>query len=330
MRRSLPQLMFAVLVLALLLLREAKEPPLAGVEETFVNWLAANSNGEHIRAPVMLVEINDNCMLYYPLPWSPLNYASFLDGALAFHARVAAIEPVLQWDEQNLSPEQALEQPQYEKLLHYRILQTPKLELGAHLGFPDDPDVLPPLQPMPILRDVHGAVDAVPEYTSIEGEPNEDLRLTAALGFTNVPPTEATAQHAPLVFRYRGQMVPSFVLEAMMLWYGATPDDVQVRLGSEIRIGDKLSIPVNESGAMLVDWKQPYDRAGFDDLVLSVDQLEHQHAAVIPPDQLKDRLVILARTDDQSKTMLLPTGRMGSAGGIVRRGDRHGGNERVR
>jgi hypothetical protein len=309
--------MFTVLVLGMLLLREARVPPLAGMEETFINWLAANSNGEHKRAPIMLVEINDNCLVDYPWPWTPLNYAAFLDGALQFHARVAAIEPVLDWEEKNLSPDQALQQPQYEKLLHNRILQTPKLELGAALGFPEDPDVLPPLQPLPVIRNVEGAVYAVPEYTVIEAEPAEELRLSAGLGFTNVPHTEDVAQHAPLVFRYRGQIVPSFPLEALMLWNAVLPEDVQVRLGSEIRLGDKLTIPINQAGEMLVDWKVPYARAGFDDLELAVDQAEHNHASVIDPGNLKDQLVMLARTDEQSQTILLPSGRRGSAGELI-------------
>lgn len=307
--------MLAVLIVGVLLLREARVQPLAGVEETFINWLAANGSGEHGAAPVMLVEINDNCMVDYPWPWTPLNYSAFLDGALQFHARVAAIEPVLTWvDEEGLTPEQAVQEQQYMKLLHNRILQTPKLELGAQLGFPEDPDVLPPQQPLPVFRNVEGALDAVPEYTVIESEPGEDIRLTAKLGFANVPPTEATAQHAPLVFRYRGQVVPSFTLEAMMLWYGVVPEDVEVRIGSAIRLGDKLTIPINEAGAMLVDWKVAYDRAGFDDLELAVDQAQHNHTPVIDPSKLNDRLLILARTDAKAETMLLPTGRMGSAG----------------
>ena len=317
MHRSLPQLMFTVLALGMLLLRETRMQPLAGIEETFINWLAANSSGEHTRTPVTLIEINDDSLLYYPWPWTPLNYAGFLDGALQFRARVAAIEPVLAWDEKNLTPEQSLEQPQYEKLLHNRILQTPKLELGALLGYPEDPDVLPPLQPLPLLRNVRGATDAVPEYTVIESEPGEDIRLTAALGFANVPPTETVTQHAPLVFRYRGQMVPSFALQAMMLWFGVLPEEVDVNLGSAIRLGKKLTIPINAAGAMLVDWKQPYDRAGFDDLALAVEQLEQKHLPVIDPGKLKDRLLILARTDTKSKTLLLPTGGMGSTGELI-------------
>jgi len=306
--------MFTVLVLGMLLLREARMAPLAGVEENFINWLAANSNGEHSNAPVTLVEINDNCMVNYSWPWSPLNYALFLSAALQFQARAVAIEPVLAWDDKKLPPEQLLEEPQFEKILHDAILRTPKLELGAELGFPEDPDVLPPMQPLPVLRNVMGATDAVPEYTVIAAEPGEDIRLTTALGFSDVPRSETTARHAPLVFRYRGQMVPSFALEAMMLWNGVTPEEVEVRLGSDIRLGDKLTIPVNEAGAMLVDWKQPYNRVGFDDLVLAEDQLEGRHATVIDPATLKDRLLILARADAHSQTLLLPTGRMGSSG----------------
>jgi len=306
--------MFTVLVIGILLLKEAQAPPLAAVEENFINWLAANSNGEHTSAPVTLVEINDNCMLNYSWPWSPLNYALFLNAAMQFKARAVAIEPVLAWDEKSLASEQLLQQPQFEKILHDAILRTPKLALGAELGFPEDPDVLPPMQPMPVLRNVTGAAEAVPEYTVIEAEPGEDIRLTTALGFCNVPPSETTARHAPMVFRYRGNMVASFVLEAMMLWYGVTPEEVEVRLGSDIRLGDKLTIPINRAGAMLVDWKQPYDRVGFDDLVLAEDQLEGKHATVIDPAMLKDRLLVLSRTDAVSQTLALGTGRMGSSG----------------
>jgi hypothetical protein len=262
----------------------------------------------------MLVEINDNSLVDYPWPWSPMPYALFLRGALEFQARVTAIEPALAWDEKKLKPDQLLQQPQYEKFLHDYILRTPKLELGAQLGFPEDPDVLPPLQPLPVFRNVEGATDEVPEYTVIEAEPSEDIRLTTALGFTDVPPAEAEARHAPMVFRYRGQLVPSFVLEALMLYHGVTPEEVQLRLGSWIKLGDKLTIPINQAGAMLVDWKQPFNRAGFDDMELAVDQQEQQRPPIIETEKLKDRLVVLARTDAQSQTIPLPTARLGSAG----------------
>ena len=312
LRRTLPQLLFTVLVLGVLLIREARVEPMAGIEEAFINWLAANSNAEHAAAPVTLVEINDNCLLSYSWPWSPLNYALFLNASLQFQARAVGIEPVLAWDEKELPADQLLEQPQFEQILHESILRTPKLELGAELGFPEDPDVLPPLQPLPVFRNVTGALEGVPEYTVIEAEPGTDIRLTTALGFDDVP--DPSGRHAPLVFRYRGELVPSFALEAMMLYYGVTPEEVQVNLGSDIRLGDKLTIPVNAAGAMQVDWKQPYDRVCFDDMVLAVDQLEGKHATVIDPAILKNRLLILARTDEKSQTLVFPNGHRGSSG----------------
>jgi len=316
MTRSLFQILFAVLAVGVLLLRESRVPPISGIEENFINWLVANSNEDHAQAPVTLVEINDNCLVNYPWPWTPLSYALFLDASLQFQARAAAVEPVMAWDVRRLPPDQAAQQPQFEKILHDGIRKTLKLEIGAELGFPEDPDVLPPLQPMPVFRNITGAMDAVPEYTVVESQPSEEMRLTVALGFTNVPQTESTARHAPLLFRYRGQLVPSFALEAMMLWSGVSTDEVEVNLGSDIRLGDKLTIPINQAGAMLLDWKQPFDRVAFDDLILAEAQLQGKHTAVIDPALIKDRLVVLARTDVQSQTILLPVGRMASPGEI--------------
>jgi hypothetical protein len=48
--------------------------------------------------------------------------------------------------------------------------------------------------------------------------------------------------------------------------------------------------------------------------VLAEDQLEGKHATVIDLAMLKDRLLVLARTDSQSQTIRLGTGEMGSSG----------------
>jgi hypothetical protein len=87
-----------------------------------------------------------------------------------------------------------------------------------------------------------------------------------------------------------------------------------VRLGDSIRLGSDLTIPINKAGAMIVDWKQPVDRAGFDDFELAADQIENKHTPVIDPARLKDRLILLARTDTPSRTLTLPTGGKGSPG----------------
>ena len=51
-------------------------------------------------------------------------------------------------------------------------------------------------------------------------------------GFINLPERSRTTFHVPLLFRYRGEVIPSFALQAMLLWLRVTPAEVKVDLGS--------------------------------------------------------------------------------------------------
>src|ERR1043166_8583639 len=227
MPRHAPLFMLLVLLFGLVLMRESRELPGATIEESFINWLAVNTPREVSTAPLALVEIDDSSIgEEHPWPWSPLDYALFLNAVQQFQPSVVAIEPVLEWDEKKLVPDAQAKHAQFKKILHDRLLTTPRVVLGAELGFPEDSDVVPPLQPVPILRQIKGNIKALPEFTTVDHQPEEELRLSAKLGFTNVPNT-GSVHRAPLLFSYRGQAVPSFVLQALMLWLKLTPEDVK-------------------------------------------------------------------------------------------------------
>jgi CHASE2 domain len=206
--------------------------------------------------------------------------------------------------------------PQYEKILHDYLLRAPKVVLGARLGFPEDPDVIPPMQPVPILRKVHGDRNSVLEFTVVEHQAKEEYRLSPTLGFTNLPISKGVVRRAPLVFRYRGEIVPSFVLQAMMLWLELTPDEIEVDIGSHIALANKVSIPIDALGMMLVDFKSPMERVGYDDLLLAAEQIQIKRKPVVAAELFKDRIVLLARTDSASRRLQFPTGRMGSSGDL--------------
>lgn len=319
MFRQTPQMLLIVLLAGLLLMRESREMPGARIEEVFINWLAANATRTSAPAPLTLVEINDSSLRsQHDWPWSPLDFALFLEAALQWQPAVIGIEPVLNWEDRPPSPGEQLKQRQYEKILHERILRAPKIVLGAQLGFPEDPDVIAPLQPVPVLRQIKGSVNAIPEFTVIDQQPREELRLAAALGFANAGIlNDGPVHRAPMVFRYRGQVVPSFSLQALMLWMKLTPDDVRVHVGSRIEMGEGISIPIDEAGTLLVDWKAPLPRVGFDDLLLAVEQLQARRNPVVAPTMVRDKLVLLARTDAGARTLDLPTGRKGSPGELL-------------
>jgi len=109
-------------------------------------------------------------------------------------------------------------------------------------------------------------------------------------------------------------VVPSFVLQTVMLSMKLTSDDVTVDLGSSIQLGNKGSIPIDDAGAMRVDFGSPVTRFGFDDLLLAVEQARSGRPPIVPLDLLRGRVVLLARTDKEARTLRLPSGREGSPG----------------
>ncbi len=148
----------------------------------------------------------------------------------------------------------------------------------------------------------------------IEHAPNEEYRLLATLGFTNVPERAGLVNTVPLLLRYRGEIVPSFVLQAILLWQKLSVDDVSAILGSHISLGDKLHIPINESAEMRVNFGALRTRIAFDDLLLSAEQVEAKQKPLAPMDRINTGIALLARTDEPSRTLRLAMGRKGSEG----------------
>ena len=118
----------------------------------------------------------------------------------------------------------------------------------------------------------------------------------------------------PLVLRYRGQVVPAFALQAVMLWLKLTPDEVAVELGSHIQLGKNLRIPINITGRMRVDFGAPRGEFSFDDLVLASEQTAAGTQPHVPLDRLKGGIVLLSRTDADARTVSFAARRKGSPG----------------
>ncbi len=314
MFRTGAQFMFLVLLAGLALMHESRQEPLAAWDNAFADFLAIHSHRSAPPAPVTLVAIDDSSLANHPWPWTPLDYALFFQAALPLQPEVCAVDEVLDWSRFGLPEEQERKLPQYEKILRDLILTAPKNLLGSELGFPEDPSVIPPLQEVPAVRNVKGLVDRIPEFTLIERQPTENFRLSSTVGFINLPPVYERHNSVPLVLRYRGQVVPAFALQAVMLWMQLTPDDVAVELGSHIQLGKSLRIPINATGRMRVDFGSPRGEFSFDDLILASEQTAAGARPQVPLDRLKGGIVLLARTDTAARTVPLGARRKGSPG----------------
>jgi hypothetical protein len=133
-------------------------------------------------------------------------------------------------------------------------------------------------------------------------------------GFTNLSGASNWHRAVPLIFRYRGQVVPSFVLQAALLWEKLSLDEVAVELGSRVALGDRVEIPIDAAGRMRVDFGVPRGRCGFDDLVLAAAQSEAKSETQLPPETFSGKLLLLSRVDAESRSLRLAAGRAGSVG----------------
>jgi CHASE2 domain-containing sensor protein len=316
MFRTGTQFMILLLLAGLALNMQSRLEPLASWDNAFADFLAMNSRRHSANpAPVVLVEIDDGNLANKPWPWTPLDFTLFFRAALPQQPDVLAIDEVLDWNRFALPEDHQRMLPQYETVLRDYILRSPRVLLGAKLGYPPDPEVIPPLQQTPLIRNVKGSIREIPEFTAVETEPSENFRLSSAIGFTNLPANHQRFNSAPLVFNYRGQITPSFTLQAVMLWAKLTPDDITVLTGSHIALGDKIRIPIDAAGRMRVDFGSPRPAPfSLQDLNLAYETSQAGRKPNIPLKELKNSVVLLSRTDQASKTLSFASGRNGSPG----------------
>ncbi len=312
LRRGVLLFPLLVLIAGASLIREAAVGLLVQAEEAWGGMLAKRLGSASVTSSVTLVEINADTLTKHSWPWGAEDFAVFFNAALPFEPSVVGVEPVLAFERGVLAGGDRDEVK--EQMLHDGILRAPKLVLGGRLGWSQESDAIQAIQPMPVLRHVRGDLRRVPEFTVVEAWAEEDYRLSTQPGWINLPEIPGPRGKCPLFFRYRGQPVPSIVLQLAMLWEKVTLDEIEVVLGSHISIGARLRVPIDDTGRMLVNFGVPFTRTSFDNLVLTREQTEKGEPTASPADHFKSRLLYLARTDPSARILITPVGEKISTG----------------
>src|SRR5204863_506202 len=91
-----------------------------------------------------------------------------------------------------------------------------------------------PVPEIPGFPNVTGRRGGLPEFSGINRQSDEDIRLISTSGFINLPKEVASEIRVPLLFQYRGEVIPAFPLQAVLLWMRVTPAEVKIDLGSNI------------------------------------------------------------------------------------------------
>jgi hypothetical protein len=274
MERPSIWVIIVVLLLAVLFLRE---PRFQRSEEIFLRWLIRHSQPVAKTVPITIVETGREN------PPPPLEAALFLQGILEFKPTVVAIEPVLQWGERSKEQEQ---------IFIDQAMRVPRLLLGAELTA--TPDLDEPVAEIAGFPRVTGRRGDLPEFSGIEHQPGEDVRILSTLGFINLPGESADDLHVPLLFQYRGEVIPAFALQAALLWMRLTPGEVIIDIGTAITLPNGTKIPIRSDGTLLISPRM-FNRARritLNELLLAAQQHESGVATAIRLEDIRTHLVL--------------------------------------
>lgn len=237
-------LMLVVLLLGVLFLRE---PRLERHEELFLHWLLKNSEPHGPAASLTVVDIEaakdaeENSAHSGASVVSPMEFALFLQSALEFQPTVIAFENILKWRETEKDQAQVFVD---------QAMRVPRLLLAAELTATPDPDA--PGPEIPGFTQVTGKRGDLVEFSGVGRQPSEEMRLIATAGFINLPEDISDGIHVPLLFRYRGEVIPSFAFEAILLWLRVNPGEVSIDLDSHISLPNGRKIPIRSDGTLLI------------------------------------------------------------------------------
>ena len=295
MQRPAIWLMLVVLLLGVVFVRE---PRLEQSEEFFLRWLLRNAEPHGPMAPLTVVEIGHDAVLdrdpakESTSPHaggsgvSPLEFALFLQSVLEFQPTVVAFENILKWRERDKDQEQVFID---------QAMRVPRLLLAAELTTMPDPDA--PGPEIQGFTQVTGKRGDLVEFSGIGRQPSEEMRLIATAGFINLPDEIADGIHVPLLFRYRGEVIPSFALEAILLWLRVTPGEVTIDLGSHISLPQGRKIPIRADGTLLISPNagKKARRITLNELALATQQHDASKKTSTEFETMRDQIV-LART----------------------------------
>src|SRR3954453_7742790 len=295
MQRSTIWLMLVVLLVGILFLRE---PRLEHSEEFFLRWLLKNSDPHGPAASLTVVDIGHDSVMERQTASegdelvprsganvvSPMEFALFLQSVLEFRPTVVAFENILKWRETDKEQEQVFVD---------QAMRVPRLLLAAELTNNPDPDA--PGPEIPGFTQVTGKRGNLVDFSGIGRQPSEEMRLIATAGFTNLPEEISDAIHVPLLFRYRGEVIPSFAFEAVLLWLRVTPAEVSIDLDSHISLPHGRRIPIRSDGTLLIspNASRKARHVTLSDLLVAAQQRDTGKEPEISP--LRDQIV-LART----------------------------------
>ena len=232
--------------------REEDRGSFASVNRTYIDWLIGNSKKKIQEPSVTFLRIDEEALSIFEseAPLGPVDFALLFSKLEIYDPKVTAVAPPLAWDD---ADELLL------NTLKDGALKFDRLLLGAVLeqnpaGEPISEGVL---ALFPKITNIEGDVSKIPGFTGALSLPEVQLRITSHMGFTHIDLGEADSADedfltVPLLARKGDHVIPSFVLQTVLLEHEVDAKTIEVKLGKSIVVNDELSIPIDRAGNLAV------------------------------------------------------------------------------
>lgn len=321
----------AAAVAVILLLSLEDRGRLAPVNQTYVEWLIANTRhgfettkGSRQSEQVVFLAVSDpDALVFESWPLDALDYAILFSNLKQFEPSVVAVHPLL---DLGGSGDLAL------RSVSRSALGLSSVILGVPAEYDPDEEFVDPIirHVLTPLAHVSGDLDLALPFTGILGLPHERVRVQRYLGFSHVynqvsgnTDQEAQPDRAVLAARLGDDLYPSLALETALLHARTPLATTRFRLGqgAGVFVRDDRFIPINADGSLDLP-------ANAADLVIKVDAAELLTAGSpidgLSPDgglleALRGNIAIIGYDDPDSRTIELADGSLVSPAELTAR-----------
>jgi adenylate cyclase len=124
--------------------------------------------------------------------------------------------------------------------------------------------------------------------------PVNELRNAAFMGFTNMDEdSDGVVRKAPLIYRQGENYYPSYILMMLCRYYGKTASDIAAENGFVRIKGTDISIPVNQRGEMMINFRSLRFKGDPALQILKADRdISQGMEPVVPLSDYEEKIVI--------------------------------------
>ena len=240
----------ALSLLALLLVkREQKEGSFLESERQYVNWLIDTKKQKKETSSITLLALdNSEDSVLQDWPPSPLDFAVMLNNLKKYNPGLIAIEPSLEFPN---SPDGLIETLRTTCLNFKKdsLLFSAICQMDHSVNSTKDKGK----KFFDVLKNVNGNTKSIPEFTKTTSMPDQRFAaMGIPIAFTAIDLTQKNSEinqyKFPLIAKVGNEIIPSFVLKALMLETNTSPDQVLVNLGEKITLNENKIIPIDAGG----------------------------------------------------------------------------------